>query len=256
MRMDTAENAELTLLRRRRALARLAQDGALLAPDRAGRWLCVYPKGDRRRRPLAKLAQSDVVALLAEGALAPAGFAGTWRLSPAGRAAHARAAAPEDPWRMQHSSTMLRLLLDPETTIRPARPAEIAGPFGALVRLVPADFFAAREIAAARRLWDDWAIGQRGLVAGSNWRAPPRGSTRRGPGGAQERAAAAGIDARRRVETALGVLPLSLAGAVQAACFEGAGFEALERQRRWPARSGKLVLKLALELLADHYGLG
>ncbi|KAF0170067.1 MAG: Uncharacterized protein FD160_3911, partial [Caulobacteraceae bacterium] len=72
-------------------------------------------------------------------------------------------------------------------------------------------------------------------------------------GGAQETAANGAIDARRRVDAALGALPLSLSGAVRAACLEGCSFADIELTRRWPARSGKLVLKLALELLANHY---
>ena len=60
---------------------------------------------------------------------------------------------------------------------------------------------------------------------------------------------------RARVETALASLPLSLAGALKAFLLEETALDQLERAQRWPSRSGKLVLKLGLELLADHYRL-
>lgn len=254
MSMHEAETAELSLLRRRRALERRAAPDALLAPDRTGRWHCVYPKGDRRRRPLAKLSPADVRVLVGDGAIAPAGFAGAYRLSPEGKRARLRTTFEEAPFRQQHTAFVERVAMGKRGPRR-ARGAEIAGPFGVLVARTP-HFFEAREIAAARRLWEDHALSQHGLIAGSDWQAPPRGSTRRGSGGSQERAVAAAIDARRRLADALGALPLSLSSAVRAACLDGEGFETLEQQRRWPVRSGKLVLKLGLELLADHYRFG
>jgi hypothetical protein len=39
-------------------------------------------------------------------------------------------------------------------------------------------------------------------------------------------------------------------------CFAGSALEAAERGLGLPRRSGKMVLKLALQRLAAHYGIG
>ncbi|MBL8560051.1 MAG: hypothetical protein JNM47_15105 [Hyphomonadaceae bacterium] len=250
------ERAELALLRRQRALARLGLKGALLAPERTGRMLGVFPKGDRRRRPLARLSREDVRALLADGALAPAGFADTYRLTPAGAVRTLREKAEREPWRVQHGDLEERLVMADDGVMRAVWGEPRDGAFARITKVVEKGFFERREIAAAQRLQEDWERGQFGLSAGSDWTAPPFGSAARGAGGAQERALASAIDARRRVERALGGLPVSLASAVRAACLEGSGLADLERARRWPTLSGKRVLKLGLALLADHYGIG
>ncbi|GAB5376336.1 MAG: hypothetical protein AcusKO_27980 [Acuticoccus sp.] len=62
--------------------------------------------------------------------------------------------------------------------------------------------------------------------------------------------------ARRRVETALDAVGPGLAEVLVAICCEERGLEATERRFGWPARCGKVVLKLALDRLAAHYGIG
>jgi hypothetical protein len=61
---------------------------------------------------------------------------------------------------------------------------------------------------------------------------------------------AAQCDARQRVADALGRLAAPLRAVVERVCLREEGLEALERAEAWPARSGKLALKLALAQLA------
>jgi hypothetical protein len=62
-------------------------------------------------------------------------------------------------------------------------------------------------------------------------------------------------EARRRVGSALAALGAGLADTAQAICCEDETLASLERRMGWSARSAKVVLKIALEQLASHYGL-
>jgi hypothetical protein len=83
--------------------------------------------------------------------------------------------------------------------------------------------------------------------------AAPMGSTARGPGNAQEAAMARRCDARRRVAQAMARLAAPLRRVVERVCLREDGLEALERAEGWPARSGKLALKLGLAQLAAEF---
>jgi DNA-directed RNA polymerase specialized sigma24 family protein len=108
------------------------------------------------------------------------------------------------------------------------------------------------EMRAAARLRHDWLLGQIGLMRGSDWQAPPRTGGARGPGNGVEQLAGARYDARRRVEIALDALASPLRRTVEAVCLHEQGIEALEREQGWPARSGKIALKLGLAQLASQ----
>ncbi len=239
-----------------RALAALAQPGALLARDRGGASFGVFPDGDRRRRPLVKLSADAVGALLSEGAILAGAEAETFRLAAAGKARAAREAAPEahPAFLAQHAPLRTRHVMDGAGRARPALQAG-HDPTERLARLrdaAGAPFFAPEELAAARRLHQDWLAGQIGLTRGSDWSAPPRGSTPRAQNGA-EAAISAGADARRRFDDALAPLAPPLRRVIARACLAEDGLEAIETGEGWPARSAKIALKLALAQLAVRY---
>lgn len=78
------------------------------------------------------------------------------------------------------------------------------------------------------------------------------GGASRDPAGATD----AVIAARQRVRAALAATGADFADLLLDLCGFLKGVETIERERRWPPRSGKIVIRLALGQLARHYGLG
>jgi hypothetical protein len=63
-------------------------------------------------------------------------------------------------------------------------------------------------------------------------------------------------DARQRLTEIHGALPADCASTVLDVCGFLKGLQQVEQERGWPRRSAKLVLRIGLEQLAQHYGLG
>jgi len=115
-------------------------------------------------------------------------------------------------------------------------------------------FIGAVEFTAGERLRADYSRGQIMPRVTANWTAAVADGRRGGAGGIAELTEVA-IAARRRVERALEAVGPDLAGLLVDFCCFLKGLEEIERERRWPARSAKVVLTVALAALARHYGL-
>ena len=63
-------------------------------------------------------------------------------------------------------------------------------------------------------------------------------------------------DARKALAEIHRLLPRDCAGVVLDVCGLLKGLQTVERERCWPRRSAKLVLRIGLEQLAQHYGMG
>ncbi|UOM34349.1 DUF6456 domain-containing protein [Acuticoccus sp. I52.16.1] len=62
-------------------------------------------------------------------------------------------------------------------------------------------------------------------------------------------------DAQRRVREALDAVGPEMSSVLYEVCCEERGLEMVEKQHGWPARCGKVILRLALDRLAQHYGM-
>lgn len=110
-------------------------------------------------------------------------------------------------------------------------------------------------VEAGERLREDFELAQMGPRVTQNWE---RFLT---AGGRGQMAAGRGLaegpqDARVRVARAMEALGPGLSDIAFRICCFLEGLETAEKRLGWSARSGKVVLKIALERLAMHYGLG
>jgi len=198
----------------------------------------------------------EVRELASSGAIIATGD-GAYRLTEAGFARAIREASrPTEAYAAQHRPIGDRMVMDAEADMRVVRGHDADRTLRRLAEMrdhAGRAWLDSAELAAAARIKADWERGELGLVRGSDWTAPPKGSTPRGPG-AQDAAMAARCDARRRMAEALDRLAPPLRTAIERVVLREEGLEALERGESWPARSGKLALKLALAQLAKAIG--
>lgn len=111
------------------------------------------------------------------------------------------------------------------------------------------------EFAAGERLRADFTRGQLMPRITASWSLGASGRRRKDGGGGMAEMSDAIVAARQRVDRALRSVGPDFAGLLLDVCCFLKGIEAIERERGWPSRSAKLVLRLALASLARHYGL-
>ncbi|MCE5972298.1 DUF6456 domain-containing protein [Sinirhodobacter sp. WL0062] len=249
----------------RRILRRLAEQGALLIVagdmDKA-----VVLRGTVRTAVLER-AVAQAFALQDWIQVKHAGRVTSYEISVAGRAALKRMIeedasacgdAPEgddNPFGAQHRDWSMREVPAEEGRRRRMRANLAESPLGVLARRRDANgqpFLTPELVAAGERLREDFELAQMGPRVAQNWERFMTGGDRGqyrpdlGHGGGSERA-------RDRVAAALRDLGPGLGDMVLRCCCFLEGLEAAERRLGWSARSGKIVLRIALMRLKRHY---
>lgn len=237
----------------RRVLRRLAETGAVLgvgANMDSAAVLREMPDGQTARTAVVDKSVAQAFAL--KNWIAPRKTTGritTYEITGAGRA-HLRQLL-EEPRGMAEAPAGFSW--GDEEVTRRLRYGLGESPVAAMGRRRDRDgkpFLEPGQVAAAERLREDFELAQMGPRVTQNWdrfmdggahglKADPAG---RGPGAARD-----------RVALALRELGPGLGDMILRCCCYLEGVEATEKAMGWPARSGKVVLRIALERLEQHY---
>lgn len=264
----------------KRYLRRLSEPGSMLVIAEGAEKGGVFCAANQHRKPIAMLPVTLAAEFLRRDWIAVS-TRGTstirYRITDVGRAFLKRALAADaearrapaglaprdpltrDPFAAQHALAGTRAIVDRVTGKAEQLAVNLGeSPLGWLARRKGADgrpFLEPDEVEAGERLRNDWETAQMGPSVAQDWRKFLTPGDRlsgtpvaRGPG---EGPAAS----RERASAALAVLGPGLSDvAIRVCCFLE-GLEACERRMGWSARSGKVVLKIALQRLSQHYGL-
>ncbi len=112
----------------------------------------------------------------------------------------------------------------------------------------------ARQYEAGEKLRIDWERAKFAPRVTMRWDAPPPDRNARGPADAETQSVAQ-LAARRRFEAAARAVGSGLSDVLWRVVCAGEGMRDAERALGWPARTGRVVLCLALDRLADYYRL-
>jgi hypothetical protein len=200
--------------------------------------------------------------------VAHAGRVTSYRVTQAGRAALKRLLEQDQPvggesedgaqpFGAQHRSFGTREGVAPDGRRGRMRVNLAESPLGVLARRRDKDgapFLGAELVAAGEQLREDFELAQMGPRVGQNWERFLTGGGGRGQyrpdltqgGGGSERA-------RERVALALRDLGPGLGDMALRCCCFLEGLETAEKRLGWSARSGKIVLRIALQRLKQHY---
>ncbi len=176
-------------------------------------------------------------------------------LEAAGRAYLKRAAArAEETFLAQHAD-LVDTTVEVDDRRHAVRLDRAESPLSLLSRLKGRDgapFLPEEAIAAGERLAADFTRGQLQPRVTASWE-PRLASRGKGERGGIADLSDSALAARLAVNRAAEAMGPELSGVALDVCCFMKGLETVERERQWPARSAKLMLRTALMALARHY---
>lgn len=246
----------------RRVLRRLNEPGACLAiAQDMDKGVVVRDSADGRTvrtavldREIAEaMALKDWIRCQTQGRIA------RYRITQAGRSALKRLIAEEEGARHGFEEAMTPFAdqhrdYDDAPRRRAPRYNIAESPLTTLARRRDKDgepFLTSDLVAAGERLREDFELAQLGPRVTQNWQKFLTGD--RPDFGASEPAENGSARARDRVAAALADLGPGLGDVALRCCCFLEGLEVTEKRMGWSARSGKIVLRIALQRLKRHY---
>jgi len=176
-------------------------------------------------------------------------------LLPAARSFLRRAAAEaEEAFLAQHTD-VVTAVAEVDGVRQAVRLDQSESPLAALSRLKDRNglaFLPPAALAAGEKLAADFTRGQLQPRVTASWEPKLSSRTRGGRGGMADIADSA-MAARLAVNRAAAAMGPELSGVALDICCFMKGLTTVERERQWPARSAKLMLRTALLALSRHY---
>jgi len=259
----------------RRILRRLCESGAFLAVSETMEKGVVLRESVPGRHTRTAVVDRDVAEAFAlhewigcthRGKIARFGITETGRTALKRLLAEERAARasrdnafaePPTPFRAQHQEMGERRVMDEGGRETRLRTNLAESPLTILGRKRDRNgvaYLSQDLIDAGERLREDFELAQMGPRTTQNWEAfltprTPMSGAGRGPAEGPQAA-------RERVQAAMAALGPGLWDVAFRVCCFLEGLETAEKRLGWSARSGKVVLRIALQRLAMHYGIG
>lgn len=230
----------------RRVLRRLMDSHLFLAPETSGQFALA---GSHRAGRTMRVSPVVVAEFRARGWIGPRGTTPeTFALTPAGAAWLAQSGVPLDPFTAAKPLLSRRRMMTPEGE-RMVVVNELESPLARLRlrgQITPAQF------EAGERLRQDFTFGGLSPRVCADLTAPISNTAR---GAKSVSMAETLIAARQRFRRAMASVGPGLSDLLFDVCCHLRGLESVEASYAWPTRSAKVVLQIALDRLAAHYGI-